>query len=397
MAVVSGSIWDRLAAREVSRRGFLEFCTAMGATLALPPGQTPEIVHALETSERLPVVWLHGQECTGDDESFIRTGDPDIARVVLDIISLEYSQTLMADAGTAAESKLTAAIERYAGRYLVVQEGSIPTGDNAYFCTVGGRSSEDILREVSRGCAGIIALGACAAWGGWPASRPNPTGAKGVHQVITDRPVINLTGCPHNGINAVATIVYYLTFGQLPPVDARGRPLFAHGKRIHDNCERRAHFDAGQFVEKWGDEGHRQGWCLYKMGCKGPQAYYNCPVERWNSGTSWPVRSGHGCIACAAFDFWDTMTPFYGRLPQVPLFPVETTVDRIGLILTAAALLGVAAHATTTAVWSRHFGLAGQQAVREEPPAPPEAAEAPAAPPEDTTRATSAEEEGDGQ
>ncbi|MHB0875826.1 MAG: hydrogenase small subunit [Anaerolineae bacterium] len=367
MEATGGSVWDLLRARSVSRRGFLRFCTAMGATLALPEDMTPRIVEALETNERLPVIWLHGQGCTADDESFIRVGEPDITRVVLDIISLEYSQTLMADAGASAESKLTAAIERYAGRYLVVQEGSVPTGENAYYCTVAGRSCEDILRETTRNCAGIIAIGACASWGGWPASRPNPTGAKGVHQIITDKPVINLTGCPHNGINSVATIVYYLTFGQLPPVDARGRPLFAHGKRIHDNCERRAHFDAGQFVEKWGDEGHRQGWCLYKMGCKGPQAYYNCPVERWNSGTSWPVRSGHGCIACAAFDFWDSMTPFYGRLPQVPLFPVETTVDRIGLALTAAAILGVAAHAAGTAIWRARRG---DQAPPPEPPAP---------------------------
>lgn len=348
-----GSIWDALQARSVSRRDFLKFCTAICAAFALPADGLSKVVAALESQERLPVVWLHGQECTGDDESFIRANNPDVTQVVLDVISLEYQQVLMADAGHHAERRLHDALERYAGRYLVVQEGSIPTGSNAHYCTIGGISAEQQLKMAAENCAAIICLGACASWGGWPASSPNPTGAKGVYQIIHDKPIVNLTGCPHNGFNAVATIVYYLTFNQLPPVDARLRPLFAHGKRIHDNCERRAHFDAGQFVEKWGDEAHRQGWCLYKMGCKGPQAYYNCPVIRWNDGVSWPVKSGHGCIACAAFNFWDLMTPFYGRLPDTPIFEVETTVDRIGLGLTAAALAGVAIHAAGTAAWKR--------------------------------------------
>ncbi len=363
----TGGIWEALQAREVSRRDFLKFCTLMGATLALPSEGVGQIAAALENSERLPVIWLHMQECTGDDESVLRVNNPTVGELVMDIISLEYQEVLMASAGHQAEAMLEEAKQRYAGRYLLVVEGSIPTGEGAHYCTIGGRTGEDILRETAKDCAAIVALGACASWGGWPASRPDPTNAKGVYQIIHDKPVINLTGCPHNGVNAVATIVYYLTFGELPPVDARGRPLFAHGKRIHDNCERRAHFDAGQYVEKWGDEGHRQGWCLYKMGCKGPQAYYNCPVIRWNDGLSWPVKGGHGCIACAAFDFWDSMTPFYGRLPEVPVFPVETTVDKIGLGLTAAALVGVALHAAGTFAWNR-----SKPAKTEPPPAEPD-------------------------
>ena len=347
------SIKARLQARNVSRREFLRFCTVMGATLALAPGMVPKIAEALESKERLPVIWLHFQECTGDDESFLRTSDPTVADLLLDVISLEYNEVLMADAGAQAEQKLEEAIKRYAGRYVTIVEGSIPSGENAYYCTIAGRTAEQILQEVSSQTAAIVAVGACAAWGGWPSARPNPTGAKGVYQLVKDKPIVNLTGCPHNGVNLAATIVHYLVFGRLPALDSYGRPLFAHGKRIHDNCERRAHFDAGQFVEAWGDEGHRKGWCLYKMGCKGPQAYYNCPVVRWNGGTSWPVQAGHGCIACAAFDFWDAMTPFYGRLPEVPGFPVEVTVDRLGVALSAVALAGVAAHAIATVGWKR--------------------------------------------
>ena len=118
--------------------------------------------------------------------------------------------------------------------------------------------------------------------------------------------VVNLGGCPHNSANTVAVLVHYLTFNEMPALDQYNRPLFAYGDLIHDQCERRAYFDAGLFVESWGDEGHRKGYCLYKMGCKGPAATYNCPNVRWNDGTSWPVEAGHNCIACASPKFWGT-------------------------------------------------------------------------------------------
>jgi hydrogenase small subunit len=148
-------------------------------------------------------------------------------------------------------------------------------------------------------------VGNCATFGGIPAARPNPTGAVQVNELVTDKPVLNLSGCPYNVVNLTATVVHFLTFGELPAMDSLGRPLFAYGARIHDNCERRGHFDAGEFVVAWGDEGHRKGWCLYKMGCKGPVSFHNCPAVRWNDGTNWPVKSGHGCIACSEPGFWD--------------------------------------------------------------------------------------------
>ncbi len=139
---------------------------------------------------------------------------------------------------------------------------------------------------------------------------------------------MNMAGCPHNPANTAAALVHYLTFNDLPAVDQYNRPLFAYGRIIHDQCERRAHYDAGRFVTEWGDEGHRKGWCLYKMGCKGPAATFNCPVVGWNDHTSWPIRAGHGCIACASPRFWDHMSPFYDRLPSVPGFGVEVSAGR---------------------------------------------------------------------
>ena len=166
-------------------------------------------------------------------------------------------------------------------------------------------------------------------------------------------PVVNIAGCPMNVDNLTGTVVHFLTFGALPATDGLGRPLFAFGKRIHDHCERRAHFGAGQFVENWDDAGHRDGWCLYKMGCKGPETYHNCPDVRWNEGVSWPIGAGHGCLGCSEPGFWDTMTPFYRRLPEVPGFGVEASVDKIGLALTGLTAAGIAAHAVASGVRAR--------------------------------------------
>ena len=178
----------------------------------------------------------------------------------------------------------------------------------------------------------------------------NPTGAVGVRDAVPGATIINLPGCPCNADNLTATIVHFLVFGKIPALDSNGRPLFAYGKRIHDNCERRPHFDAGQYVEHWGDDAHRKGFCLYKMGCKGPATFHNCPTQRYNEKTSWPVGSGHGCAGCSEPQFWDTMGPLYHRLPNVPGFGIEATADKIGLGLVAGAAAAFAVHGALNAL-----------------------------------------------
>ena len=314
------SIAEELAVRGITRREFLKFCTMMAGVLALPVEQTAKIARALETARRPAVVWLEFQDCAGCTESLLRANRPSVAELVLDILSLNYHETIMAPAGHAAEKSLQDTVKE--GGYLTIVEGSIPANDGGVYCCIGGRTALEILQEVAANTAAIITVGACAFYGGWPATTPNPTGAKGVKDVISGVPIVNLPGCPMNVDNLTATVVHYLTFQKLPALDDLGRPLFAYGRRIHDNCERRGHFDAGEFVEAWGDEGHRKGWCLYKMGCKGPVAFQNCPAIRWNEGTSWPVGAGHGCIACASLNFWEM--PAYEPVPIHALTPPTT-------------------------------------------------------------------------
>ena len=167
--------------------------------------------------------------------------------------------------------------------------------------------------------------------------------------------VINLPGCPMNVQNLTATIVHFLTFKQWPATDAYGRPLFAYGQLIHDQCERRAHFERGEYVTAWGDEASRQGWCLYKMGCKGPETYANCPTARFNDGTSWPVKSGHGCVGCTMPGFWDGMSPFYRRLPTAPPLANDVTADRVGVGLIAGVTALTGLHAAGSYVRKRRM------------------------------------------
>lgn len=334
----------------VSRRDFLEYSGSLCVVLGIGKSNAPKMMRALLAPQRPPVIWLQLQECTGCVESVLRTGDPTIGDLVLDLISLDYQHTLMAGAGEAVEKAKQDSMKANAGKYILLVTGSVPTRDDGIYCTVGGRTARDILEDAAKGAAAVVAIGACAHWGSVQAARPNPTGAVGVSSIIKDKPVVNIAGCPPIGDVVTATVVHFLTFGRLPALDPEGRPMFAYGARIHDQCPRRANFDAGQFVEVFDDEAARKAWCLYHVGCKGPATFSPCPIFQWNGGTSWPIGAGHPCIGCTEPHFWDTMTPFYDRLPDVGGFGIEQRVDILGAALAIGATAGVLAHATATGV-----------------------------------------------
>lgn len=336
---------SELERRGVSRRDFLGFCGVMTTVLALPRSAGARIAAAIESKEKPTLVWLEFQDCAGNTEAFLRSGRPTVADIILDTLSIDYQETIMAAAGHQAEEILSQVVEQKPGGYIVVVEGSIPTGANGAYCTIGGRAAIDIAREVCGGAAATIAIGTCAAFGGLPAAAPNPTGALSVADAVPGiQNLINLPACPANAENLVGVVLYYLTFNRFPALDHYRRPMFAYGKSIHDNCERRAHYDAGQYVEDWGDEGHRTGYCLYKMGCKGPVTFQNCPNIGWNEGTNWPIGCGHPCIGCAEPEFWDKMTPFYSHLAGFPGFGLHSKLDRVGILATAGVAAAFAAH-----------------------------------------------------
>jgi hydrogenase small subunit len=295
------------------------------------------------------VVWLHGLECTCCTESFIRSSHPLAKDVILSMISLDYDDTIMAAAGHQAEAALEDTIQKYKGNYILACEGNPPLGNDGVFCIPGGRPFVEKLKHVAKDAKAIVAWGSCASWGCVQAAKPNPTHAVPIHQVITDKPIVRVPGCPPIAEVMSGVLTYIVTFDKIPELDRQGRPKMFYGQRIHDKCYRRPHFDAGQFVEKWDDEGARAGYCLYKVGCKGPTTYNACSTTRWNDGVSFPIGSGHGCIGCSEDGFWDKGS-FYDRLTGIKAFGVEANADRIGA--TAAGVVGAAilVHAAVGAI-----------------------------------------------
>jgi hydrogenase small subunit len=358
---------ERLEERGVSRRAFLQFCGVMTATLALPMTYRTQIAEALGSVRRPVMIWREFQDCAGNSESLLRSAHPDVAEIILETLSLNYHELIMAGAGDQAEEMSALAVRELKGEYIAVIEGAIPTGDG--FCTIGGRSALDICREVVTNAKATLAIGACAWDGGLV--QYGPTGGQGVQDVVPGASVVNLGGCPHNPANTVAVLVHYLTFGEMPALDQYNRPLFAYGDLIHDQCERRAYYDAGLFVEAWGDEGHRNGYCLYKMGCKGPSATYNCPNVRWNDGTSWPVEAGHNCIACASHKFWENSSPFYEPLPHVPGFGADTSAATLGVIAVGGVAALSAGHGASKIIQS-HIRPKVPVGAAEPDPGPPD-------------------------
>lgn len=385
-------LYDALLARGISRRDFLRFSAAMAAALSLPGSYTPRIASALAAAPRIPIIWREGQDCAGNTEGFLRASHPTVASLLLDVLSVDYHETIMVPSGKAAEQSMADTIARYPNGYILVVEGGIPIAEGGVYCTIGGRTFESIVRDAADKALAIISVGTCAFDGGLPAANGGPTGAVGVNVIAPRAKVINLPGCPMNVQNLTATIVHFLTFSEWPALDSYDRPLFAYGQLIHDQCERRAHFEQGEYVQAWGDEGHRKGWCLYKMGCKGPETFANCPTVRFNDRTSWPVKVGHGCVGCTMPSFWDEMSPFYRRLPTPPPFATEVTADQIGIGLVGvvaglSVAHGVASYARHRRQAAAEAGGAGpsepsgpitQEAVAvAEPPAPSEPPVAP--------------------
>jgi len=360
----TSTIWESMQTKGYERREFLRFCSYAALMAGIESSAFSSVVQAFESKARPPVVWLHFQECTCCSESFIRSSHPIVADVLLDSLSLDYTETLQAAAGHQAEKCLQDTIKNAAGKYILLVEGSVPTNDGGVYCTIAGRTAEDILQEAAKDAAAVIAWGSCASNGCIQAARPNPTGATPVHKLI-GKPVVNVPGCPPIADVMTGVVTHLLLFGSLPELDNLGRPKEFYSRRVHDTCYRRPYYDAGLFVESWDDERARKGYCLYKMGCRGPVTYNACSVTKWNGSLSYPIQSGHGCIGCSEAGFWDN-GPFYQHLPSFPGFGIESTADEVGTVAGLVTLGALAAHAINTAVHHRQVAEPKQESSTEQ-------------------------------
>lgn len=181
-----GALHDLLAVRGVTRRDFLKYCGSVAAMLGLSETMAPQIAAALEGAPKLmPALWLNGGSCTGCTESIAQVDTPDVATIVLDYLSFEYFETIMAAAGSWAENNITKRAEE--GGYILVYEGSVMTGQDGNTLFVGGgpenegaKKGIEILEEAAKNAAAVLAVGSCAVDGGWIAGYPNASEATGV-------------------------------------------------------------------------------------------------------------------------------------------------------------------------------------------------------------------------
>lgn len=318
----------------VSRRAFMKYCASLASVMAMSPAMVPRIAEALENAPRPSVIWLSFQECTGCTESITRSHSPTLEDLIFNAISLDYHHTLQAASGFAAEEAREQAMKENYGKYVLVVDGSIPIKDPGFSC-IAGISNLDMLKETAAGAAAIVSVGTCAAYGGIPHANPNPTGAVAVSEIIKDKPIVNVPGCPPIPVVMTGVLAHFLTFG-VPELDDLGRPKAFYGESIHDRCYRRPFYDKGKFAESFDDEGARGGWCLYKLGCKGPTTKSVCATVKWNNGVSFPIEAGHPCLGCTEPDFWDN-GGFYK-----PLSVPAGDYRKLGLAaLGAGAALGV--------------------------------------------------------
>jgi len=303
----------------MTRRELLKAMTAAGLGLALTgyagPALKKLMAEELARESNTPVIWLQGQGCTGDSVSLLNTVHPDIAEVLTETINLQFHPTVMASAGESSLQMCERAIKDQKGKFVLVVEGSLPLGADGHFCDIGETAGKPVsciqwMKRLGPAASAVLAVGTCAAFGGIPAGKPNPTQANSVSQILPNATVINIPGCPAHPDWIVGTIAHVLLFG-IPELDEHKRPKAFFSKLVHENCERRSYFEEQKFAKDYGDEG-----CLFELGCKGPIALCDAPIRSWNNKRNWCCRSGGPCIGCTQPTFPEHEgSGLYGCLP----------------------------------------------------------------------------------
>lgn len=330
-----------LTAKEINRRDFTKLCAAVAAVFSLPKAFATDIAFATEKAMKKPaVIWLEGQDCAGCSESLLASLNPSVAEIVLDTLSIRYHETIMAASGHVAEKAREDTIKE--GGYVLVVEGSIPSADDR-FCVIGGKPFKEILLETAKNAAAVIAVGACATFnGGIPGATPSK--GRGVAYFVKDKPVINLPTCPLKPSRLVATVMYYLASGKVPPLDKYNRPLAFYGTLLHENCPRRGHFERGNFVTDWNDPAQRE-YCLLLKGCKGPKTYTDCAQVWWNDGANFCINAGAPCAGCSQPEFYNAFSPLYAKQQNFNIGPnTNINLDAVGRTMIGVAGVGAIVH-----------------------------------------------------
>lgn len=380
----------------ITRRQFVTRLGALAAAVGMSQAEVSKIAETFAygtgsgdtnlggTLGKPRVVWIHGAECTGCSTSLLGifedvngiavegtttttataaglagvfptelagndftyhalgynvepSGDAmNIVDVVVDVIDLQYHETVMGMASDLAAQWLQDFKENNALPFVLVVEGALQDrlgggawGDDSAastevpWCSIGmaadGEFEHDMAETVvdlanQTDCIAVIPIGQCACFGGYPGCKPpiseavagfdplqSQTGAMGTYDYLiahsyTDAAakVINVPGCPTNPWWFVLTVVMFLVDFVNPSrplgvLDAAGAPNPAamdgdhrlkavYGTPIHGPyCSRYRDYVKGEFASKPGEPG-----CLQKIGCKGPASNSLCGLHGWN-------------------------------------------------------------------------------------------------------------------
>ena len=374
-----------LSARGVSRRSFMKLCGAVAVAAGLSELAAPRVAQALESSvigaakgKLYPVIWIEGASCTGCTESFAQVETPDAASIVLEMISLNYSETLSAAAGESMELAKEQTIKECAGNFILVYEGAVLEGWGGQALRVADKPGTEHLIEAAEDAAAVVALGSCAVNGGWMGAHPNQAGALGVQEYLKKQgintPVVNVPGCPANPEWLVAVLADVVLLGLAPSeldLTSEGKPAGIFGQTVHDNCERRGHFENGEFVYEFGSKEEALGYCLYPLGCRGPQTKSNCGVVMWNNRRSWCVQAGAPCIGCCeanpndpGHNWVEVNTPFYKRHRDLRIGDWMVQPGTIALGITGILAAALVVHGFGMKITGRMDGGADFEKVR---------------------------------
>jgi hydrogenase small subunit len=264
-----------------------------------------------------------------------------IADILIDIIDLQYHETVQGQVGDVAYNYLKDAMTG-AGTFVLVVEGAVQPSDHggywnktgdAAWCSIamdGARETETELKfdavvaDLALEAAAVIAIGQCATYGGYPAcagpdlqppaiaaNGKNQTSAMGVNDFLTHRggayataanKVINVPGCPTNPWWFILTVVAWLidansalssgtqtdgplgilfAGGEINPtcVDTQRRLKAVYGSLLHGKyCPRYAQYAQRHYANKPGEDG-----CLKNIGCKGLSTMSLCSRHGWNA------------------------------------------------------------------------------------------------------------------
>ncbi len=379
----SSEFMELLESRGVTRRSFMKLCGALAAAAGLSHLAIPQVAQAVESvignaqGNLYPVIWIEGASCTGCTESFAQVETPDAATVVLELISLNYSETLSAGAGWSIEEAKEQTIEagKHGSPYILIYEGGVLEGWGGEALRVANKTGIDHLVEAAESAKYVVALGSCAVNGGWMAAYPNPSTALGVQAYLKKAnittPVVNIPGCPSNPEHLTALLVDVLMLKQLPALNDMNKPAVIFDQTVHDNCQRRGHFENGEFVYKFGSKEEALGYCLYPVGCRGPQTKANCGVVRWNNRRSWCIESGAPCIGCYeanpfnSGDNWvEVNTPFFDRHRDLRVGGLVFQPGTIALTVTGIVAAALIVHGFGMKMSGRTDGGADFEKVR---------------------------------